>query len=137
MELKELVGKHIFSGADFGKETGKDWMDMDEDYEVFRFVLDGVTYKAREDPSDGYRSNMRDLGVSTDPITNTFEGVEVVGILRTKGELWSGEVDDVLVLVDVNNGKTVLEVGTRNTDDYYPMWVAKFIPENLSLNEGR
>lgn len=31
----------------------------------------------------------------------------------------------------------ILEVGTANTDDYYPYYVANWNPENMHINEGK
>lgn len=64
----------------------------------------------------------------------------MVARIRTKGE-YSG-TDDVLELLDVANGKLILEVGTSNVDDYYPGFVATWTPENMAVNseslrEGR
>jgi hypothetical protein len=44
------------------------------------------------------------------------------------------EEHDILDLIDVVTGKVVLSVGTGNTDDYYPYWVAEFTPENMGAN---
>lgn len=43
-------------------------------------------------------------------------------------------VSDILELIDIANGKVVLACGTRNTDDYYPCYVAGFHPENMACN---
>ena len=59
MELKDLVGLHELSGVDTTTEMIETW---GENY-VVRFVLDGKTYKAIEDPEDGYRSHCKDLEV--------------------------------------------------------------------------
>lgn len=48
--------------------------------------------------------------------------------------IFKKEVDDILVFVDVKNGKEILKVGTGNTDDYYPYCVLEYTPENLSCN---
>ena len=41
-----------------------------------------------------------------------------------------------LELLDCKTGKTVLEVGTENTDDYYPCFVANWSPENMACNQS-
>jgi hypothetical protein len=88
-----------------------------------------------EDPNDGYRSAMKELRISAEPITNMFPAVDVVAHHRTQGK-FSG-MDDVLELIDVANGKVVLEVGTDNVDDYYPGFVANWIPKNLAINQAK
>ena len=61
MELKDLVGEHELSGVDTTTERVKPYGDY---YEVVRFVIDGKTYKATEDPNDGYRSYLKELEVT-------------------------------------------------------------------------
>lgn len=131
MELKDLVGEHVLDAVDESKET-LDCGYFSEDATVLRFRLDGVVYVATEDPDDGYRSGLRDLVIGAGDMTNTFTPCRVIGRHRTEGR-YSG-VDDVLELIDAVTGKTVLEVGTDNVDDYYPGFVACFMPENMAAN---
>jgi hypothetical protein len=70
VEIKDLVGKHYLSGFDTATEKAD--KSYNEDFDVVRFVLDGRTYKAIEDPSDGYRSYLEDLIVTDEIISNTF-----------------------------------------------------------------
>lgn len=132
MELKDLVGKHILSGVDMNsKSIEAECGDSFEDCQVINFVLDGVTYTAIEDPSDGYRSTMREIATSEKAVSNVFAGQEVLAKMRDNDEY---EEHDILDLVDVVTGKVVLSIGTGNTDDYYPYWVAEFTPENMGAN---
>ena len=103
-----------------------------EDCETISFRLDGVVYTATQDPSDGYRSSMSGIAKSERPMRNVFAPVKVIGRLRTRGEY--GGTDDVLELIDAKTGKTVLEVGTDDVDDYYPCWVARFDPTAMASN---
>jgi len=129
MELKDLVGKHLLSGVDIIQETGRDiWH---EEYEVVRFVLDSKTYKAIEDLSDGYRSYLANLEVTSEEITNVFSPQEVVGKMMEDN---THCVNDVIQFIDTTTGKTVLEIGTENTDDYYPYCIMRWYPENLAVN---
>lgn len=134
MELESLVGARRLDAVDFENEKIKElYGDGFEDSSVCRFRLDGIVYVAIEDPSDGYRSNMRDIVVANDVrMVNEFPAVEVVGRMRTRSEY--GDVDDVLELVDAYTDRVVLEVGTGNTDDYYPYFVASFHPEAMATN---
>ena len=131
MELTDLVGNHILSGVDRIKKPS-DRSYYHEDYEVINFVLDGKTYTAIEDPEDGYRSCLQEIFVSEEPTLNTFPGQEVVGRMADNKD---GQINEILELIDVTTGKVVLAIGTANTDDYYPYWVADFNPENMSINK--
>jgi hypothetical protein len=132
MELKELCGEHLLSGVDFTKRSIVSYGTYEEECNVCRFRLDGVTYEAIEDPDDGYRSHMRDLGVSADPTTNEWAPVRVICSLAEKDEY--GQESHLLELRDAVTGGVVLRVGAANTDDYYPYYVADFNPTALAHN---
>ena len=134
MELKDLVGEHVLSGVDFLVSKMETYLDRYEDCEVVNFILDGVTYTAIEDPEDGYRSCMKEINVSDAAITNNFPGQCVIATMRPDEDY---EKNDILDLIDAVTGKVVLSVGTENTDNYYPYWVALFSPENMAINSGK
>lgn len=133
IDLQTLVGERLLSGVDGDTMRLKqyEWRE-EEPCEVLRFVLDGITYEAIEDPSDGYRSNMAGCYITDTPVKNTFAPVKVIGRWRTKGE-YSG-TDEVLELIDAANGKVILSVGTSNVDDYYPSFEAHWTPEDMAVN---
>lgn len=121
MTLNELVGKHTLDAVDF---------ESTETANAIRFRLDGILYVATEDEEDGYRSCLRDIYTSIDPAINAFEPIEVLAMIGVDRD------DNVLQLIDTSNGKLVLEVGTTEVSDYYPSFVANFIPENMSINSS-
>ena len=151
MELKDLVGEHILSGVDMTSKPywGYRYQDCqvinfvldgitysaieDPDCQVIDFVLDGITYSAIEDLDDGYRTMMGEIKVITEPVvSNAFPGQEVVARMLPDSKY---EKNEVLEIIDIRTGKTVLQVGTANTDDYYPYFVAEFTPENMFINK--
>lgn len=131
--LDSLVGEHVLSGVDFGTAERGEYDDSDPG--TCLFVLDGDTYTVTEDPSDGYRSHMRSIAKGGVEVSNRFPECRVLCSMRTKGEY--GEVDDVLEMRDITTGKLVLEVGTSNTDDYYPLYRANFDPTAMEINSGK
>ena len=131
MELKDLVGLHVLDAVDMEIGKIKNYMDWDEDAQIIRFRLDGKTYIATEDPDDGYRSHMKDINESTDPMNNSFPPCKVIGSMDEDQE------NDTLEFKDLVTGKTVLRVGTDNTDDYYPMFISEFNPENMAINQSK
>ena len=137
IELQSLVGEHVLTGVDFSNESIKRyWGNGFEDAQVMNFILDGVAYSAIENPDDGYRSSMRELRIlGNGVVTNTFAPVRVVGRYLTRLDDYGYECD-ILELIDVVTGLTVLRVGTENTNDYYPYFIAVFTPENMSINQG-
>lgn len=135
MKLSDLTGASVLDAVDYGTEQCEAaWGDQLENCQALRFRLNGVCYAAVEDPQDGYRSCMRELLISNAPIRNTFAPVPVVGILQDKDEY--GQDSELLKLVAAATGKTILTIGTKNTYDYYPCYVANFQPENMPQNEG-
>ena len=133
MELKDLVGKHLLSGVELSTEDIKlyERSDKTEQCNVIKFVLDGITYKAVEDPVDGYRSTCKELIVCNEPVNNNFSPQEVVGKMKDNDTY---STNDTIQFIDTYTGKIVLEVGTDNTDDYYPYCVMNWNPENLAIN---
>lgn len=133
MELNDLVGDHELGGVDFGVLPPDRAKYEYEDANTMTFVLDGRAYCVTEDPSDGYRSSMREIAEApVESVKNTFKPVRVVARMKASDP---GYVDDVLQLVDAENGQVILEAGTRNTDDYYPWFVADFHPNRMACNE--
>lgn len=130
MKLEDFVGINLLDGVDFLR-ISKD----DDNYytaSVCRFRLNGTTYIATEDPSDGYRSMLGSIKTTNDNPVNIFPPVEVVGVYRY-GDTYREK--DIIEFVDVYTGKVVLEIGTDNTNDYYPSFVAHFSPENMVVNK--
>lgn len=134
MELKELCGKHILQGIELGTTKVQDWWG-ERTAQCVKFALDGITYIAVEDPDDGYRSYCRELKISDTPCEVSLPNIDVVCLHRTNGIGYASK-SDVLEFVDCNNGKTILLVGTNNTDDYYPVCTFEYTPENLSCNDS-
>jgi len=137
VELKDLIGLATLDAVDFEtmqfpRYEGDDDL---EDCNVCRFRLNGTVYVVIEDPSDGYRSSMRDIKVAP-PRTrmkNVFPKVRVLCRQKDRSDYSSS---DLLELIDVVTAKVVLEVGTDNSDDYYPSFVAHFAPENMATNRA-
>ena len=123
MTLDDLVtdGHRILTGCDKG---------IDGDACTITFVLDGRAYRASEDPADGYRSCLGEIiEVPAASVINVFPPC----IVRTE-KVETADMD-VLRLVDVVTGEVVLHVGTENTADYYPYYVAYFWPNHMAINQ--
>jgi hypothetical protein len=133
--LDSLVGEHTLDAVDTFVERVKQYGDVFEDAEVIRFRLDGIAYTAIEDPCDGYRSAMERLFASpAAEVRNVFTPIKVLARKKPDEQY---QVNDILELIDVVTGKVVLEVGTYNTDDYYPSFVSAFWPEHMAANAER
>lgn len=128
MKLEDIKGVHSLSGVDY-VARGKIF-----DGIAIRFCIDGVTYVARENPDDGYRSYMEELEISGEPCRNTFPAENV---FCEKEPESSGESKDILVIENINTRKEILRVGTDYTEDYYPYCVMEYHPENLQCNMDR
>lgn len=130
---EKFIGLHKLSGVEYGSIENDDKYYSDSS-NVMYFILDGVTYAAIEDPTDGYRSCMKDIVVSEHKVTNRFKAQRVLGIQREKDSGWR---QDVIDMYDVVTGKRVLSFGTGDADDYYPFFVCEFTPENMVINIGK
>lgn len=134
--LSDLIGLTVLDAVDFDSQQIKayDWSDDMEDCAVCRFRLNGTVYVAVENPDDGYRSSMREIVADPDAkISNSFPGIRVLARHKNKSNYNEA---DILELIDVVTGKVVLEVGTDNSDDYYPSFIANFCPENMATNSA-
>ena len=129
IELKQFKGRHILSGCDFGKYEMKD-----DSYHQARntmtFIVDGQEYTVMEDSNDGYRSAM-DRIIVGGKCKNKFQEITVVGIWK-KAEYYGS--NNTIQFIDIENGEIVLEFGTDNYDDYYPMFVNSFYPDKMHIN---
>lgn len=133
MKLKDLCGKHILSGVEVGSTEDE----YGELAHYMMFTLDGTTYRALEDPDDGFRSFCRELEIVECKCKTKLPDIEVyceyIDIIG-KG-VWDEDAD-VLVVVDAKSQLPILRVGTGNTHDYYPYCVMHWIPENMAINQG-
>ncbi len=103
--------------------------------QVIKFRLNGKIYIATEDPSDGYRSYLGSL-IEAGPdetMRNVFPPVKVRAE-QGKGTHGYG-VSETTAFIDVVTDKLVLEIGTYNTDDYYPSFADYFDPTAMSINQ--
>jgi hypothetical protein len=132
VEFEALIGEHVFTGADSGILPANRDEDRWEEANVFRFVLDGVTYVATEDPSDGYRSSLGTLlvDISGAPVP-AVPPVRVV-VRKAPDDVW--EKNDYIEGICIENGEQIFRVGTRNHDDYYPAFVGEFDPTKMPVN---
>lgn len=117
-----LIGKHTLTAVDNFSASVKAYPKLDN-CQVLNFELDGVTYTAVEDPDDGYRSMLGDIIVTNYKVPNQFPPIVVEGSLGTP--------DRPCLLVLSFCGKPVVTLGTDNSEDYYPSFVADFQPENM------
>ena len=132
MDLKDLIGEHELSGVDFGTLPPDLQSYRHEISNTMTFVLDGHAYCVVEDPSDGYRSSMQDISEAPiESVKNRFEPVRVLARLSDKPG------DEILQLIDLKTAKVVLEAGTYSADDYYPSFVANFMPEHMACNASQ
>lgn len=130
--LDSLVGIHYLTAVEMTQTKILPYNEEWEDVDSISFEIDGNIFTAVEDPHDGYRSCMKNLILDTARrIANKFSPVKVMVIKKRDGVY---HANNALEFIDVLNGKTILEVGTEDSDDYYPSFVARFTPEDVSIN---
>ena len=96
--------------------------------------LNDMVFEFLEDPDDGYRSHLGAVRISNDNREHIFFPNPVATIKLIKKELT--EIDHHgqggfrgYNLVDVKDGHTWAEMGTGNTQDYYPYFVVRWHPK--------
>ena len=130
--LEQLVGEQVLSFVPA--------LDLrhpfDADASGCAFGMGGWVYLVFEDPDDGYRSLAAPL--------LAFKG----DLYQLGGSLWpepinlnvvcsmQGEGGGVLTAREVATGKVVFEIGTDNSDDYYPSYIARWTPPGLRAGEA-
>lgn len=127
--LIDLVGEHLFSGIDVSEEKYEG-----QSCEVINFILDDITYKVIENPSDGWRSYLGDIKISNEKILNTFPPQKVI-IKKKKSDKY--QTNNTIQFFDAINKKLILEIGTDNADDWYPYCVMEYHPENMEINKDK
>jgi hypothetical protein len=139
IEFKTLIGLRTLTAIETGyvQDNGEsDWRDMQQ-CNYFSFTLDGIAYTAIESPEDGYRSCMDRLILGRpdggDSVCKTEIPDTAVLVVFAK-EDQNTDSETLLWFFAVENGKIVVEVGTDNSDNWYPQYVGCFRPENLPVN---
>lgn len=122
-------GTHFLSGVE-RVTVQTEWGDMANG---LRFTIDGKSYECYEDKEDGYRSTGHIL--ETDKQCKYNFPPQPVNIE------WFDECDEYtsyktwyLVMKDPSTDLVVLRVGTSDYNDYYPMAILDFTPENMKIN---
>ena len=125
-DLKGLEGVHELSGVDDTVEILKVY-GKEQERNVILFILDGITYKAVENPDDGYRSYCKNLVICKDKVSTRFPSHLVVGKMK------NGNCT-IIQFFDIKTNEVGLEIGTDNYDNYYPYCVMNWNPQNLAIN---
>lgn len=111
-------GLHYLSGIENIRKYGMDGV---------RFTLSGQSYECFENESDGYRS-YGELLFSDEVCKYNFPPQPVNTTFKDTGYDWS------LTMFDPVTENVILKIGTINYDDWYPVAVFEYNPENMSIN---
>lgn len=133
INYEDLVGNHVFSGVDYIPSV----LGPDDNWTEYGnsvvFCLDGNNYVMTEDNEDGYRSHMTALTTTNRKIINRFAGQPVQVLHLKKFDDYEEKCD--IIRIQTYDGKIIMEVGTSNTDDWYPYTVFHYHPENMDINQ--
>lgn len=126
-------GKHMLSGV--GTYTMK--YDYGESINVTLVCIDGIVYGAYEDPHDGYRS-YGTFKKMPDNITCQYNFLpQPVIIKKVYPDFANNKFEEFMIILDAENGKEVLKIGTDTSDSYYPFCIFNYSPENFNINKDR
>jgi len=114
-----LIGAELeYYGADEGDNT---------------FKVDGIVFKALEDPDDGYRSYLSTIDYTDEHNSIFFRSplalVRIETYDVTAEDKYLNQANQGYRLVDVVDGHVWLKFGTHNYDDYYPMFIFSHYPK--------
>jgi predicted NAD-dependent protein-ADP-ribosyltransferase YbiA (DUF1768 family) len=131
VELKDFVGKEFdLTAVSTAEVVANDKYGDFANASTITFTLDGVTYQAVEDPSDGYRSSLREIFICDTEPANRFPAQRVKATWKEPGSYDNDTVEFRSVASDL----IVMEVGTDHVNDYYPCFVSNFEPKNMDIN---
>ena len=93
----------------------------------YRFKIGPTVFEAVEGESDGYRSCMAEVkAVDKEPKDIFFKRAISKVLVKDKTHGHYGTFDGY-ELIDLEDGHVWLELGTDNTDDYYPMFTFRYM----------
>lgn len=135
--IKDMLpdGKYLLSGVDEYQSTNT----LVENINGVVLILNGEKYIMAEDQCDGYRSYgviFKDEDVEC---INTFPPQEVIiesKLTEIPGDFIS-EVNEMMTIKNPFNNEVIIELGTENMDDWYPMGIFHYYPENLPINKSK
>lgn len=128
-ELSELVGERTMPCTPIMKASHP----FDASAEGVCFKIDEAVYFVFEDANDGYRSMAGPLlgfvgdywSLGGDKQYDHFRPpLKLIGTMEGNG-------GEVLTFRDAERGFIVFRIGTDNSDDYYPWFVAEWNPEGI------
>lgn len=129
-------GLHWLSGIDdVIINVGFDQVDTN----AILFCLDGKVYQIYDDPDDGYRS-YGTIEESSLTCKHMFEPQAVMAVNKriTNGDDdWMAGDTCQLELRDAITNELVLVIGTDYSDEYYPISIFDYKPENLYINQNQ
>jgi len=114
-----------------------DYTKRDKNYEGeiingYIFRINDKNYMALENPDDGYRSYC-EVEETDVECTFTFPDQEV--FLLTYDERRGYENVWGIELLNIDDGSLILKIATENYDDYYPIAIMEYHPENMPINK--
>lgn len=128
-------GKALLSGIDtISVKVGFDGEDSTDGVVI---QLNGKSYLCYADPEDGYRSISQFYSVPHE-CKYTFPPQPVfVEQYDDKAGDYGYAPSNHGIKIYNDNKELILWVGTDNYDDYYPMAIFEYHPENLPINKDR
>lgn len=135
--IKDILpdGKYLLSGVDEYQTTN----DFYENINGIVLILNGEKYIMAEDQCDGYRSYGILVKNENVECLNTFPPQEVV--IESKvtkiTEHFDSISNEMMTIKNPFTNEIIIELGTENMDDYYPMGIFHYHPENLPINKNK
>lgn len=114
------------------------YFESGRDISIIEFNLNGIFYSAVENPSDGYRSSLYglfrndELSKYSDEISFPVPLKVEVSFLESYATTLEEDYFKESEIVRFSyNKKTVMDIGTHNIDDYYPLCVLHLYKDHI------
>lgn len=134
-DLEALCGLHWLDARGEIIGTKKEWDDDAPRVVVLR--LDGILCWFQENPSDGYRSSLSHVRIAepgdlpSGALAAFPKRLVSCQVRKQPVDPWPDSYprfDHVLMGTDEATGTLLFEIGTENTDDYYPSFISHWSP---------
>ena len=110
-----------------GPDTYYDFYGVDSN----RFKLNNKVYEAIKDPEDGYRSHLRSIDITEDPLITFMNSAEDIFFDTPLASVRVQELTEPNFkgygLIDTNEHMWV-KIGTDTYDNWYPCFVFRYMP---------
>lgn len=107
-------------------------------------ALGDLTIFVFEEPNDGYRSAAIEPFIIKQPFytftshasSSSTDRLHIPVLVQKLTPSSASAGAEGIEAIDQRNGKLIIRLGTDNSDDYYPIFICEWTPQNIAENDG-